>query len=156
MTSFKHLISLRFFRTLAVLACFAGAHISFANEEAAAGHEAKAEENIGIAQPEFDASKSFAPAKPKLAEPAAFAKVSGPVQLKWAAVDTATNYHVQVATDPNFKWILVEDHFVQPTEFTFSTGEAGKTYWWRVAAVKNNNKPTHMKSFFASSSFTVK
>lgn len=125
------------------------------NEGAAAeGHAAEAE-NIGIAQPQFEASKSFAPAKPKLVGPAPMATVSGQVTLKWEAVDSASDYHVQVATDPNFKWLVSEDHFVKGTEFNFAA-EAGKTYWWRVAARKADNKATHSKSFFASSTFTAK
>ena len=104
-----------------------------------------------------DASLSTIPAKPALVAPAFGAKVpAGSVALQWKAVDTAQVYHVQVASDANFKWIVQEDHFVKATEFQASGLEAGKSYYWRVAAVKSDNMTGTMKSNFAANSFLVK
>ena len=61
-------------------------------------------------QPDNDLSKSARPAKPELLEPSYRAKItSDAVTLKWSSVATASAYHLQVATDPNFKWLLVNE-----------------------------------------------
>ncbi|MCX7978851.1 MAG: fibronectin type III domain-containing protein [Bdellovibrionaceae bacterium] len=97
------------------------------------------------------------PAAPKLLEPATFAVVNGPeVSLGWQAVEGATSYHLQVATDPNFKWLKVDNANLVTTNFKFSGLEAGKFYYWRVAAFKAGNGPGYHKSPFSKSTFEVK
>ncbi len=122
-----------------------------ANEEAK-GHR----DNTALYPPTVkNAEKSTAPAPPQLQHPEFMAKVPTATNLKWAASETADVYHLQVATDANFKWLQVDDHNVKQTEFSLKNLEPGKKYYWRVAAWKNGNMPGTNKSFFASSSFTT-
>lgn len=102
------------------------------------------------AQPE----KRDVPAKPDLASPAYFSQVKGDkATLQWKAVAGASEYHVQVAKDPNFKWLVANEYHYKTTSFEATGLEAGKQYFWRVAAVKENNWSTFKKSFFATSMF---
>ncbi|MNL55727.1 hypothetical protein D3C87_1791590 [compost metagenome] len=103
-----------------------------------------------------DLAKGKAPAKAKLVGPAYFSTVNGDsTQLSWEAVEGADVYHVQVATDANFKWLVAEDFTVKATNFQVSKLEAGKHYFWRVAGVKEDNASTHRKAFFATSMFAT-
>ncbi len=100
---------------------------------------------------------SARPEQTTLAEPKFLAKVpAGTVQLKWSETAGATNYHVQVATDPNFKWLVINDHWIKTNSFDFIAAEAGKRYFWRVASVKNDNISMYTKSLFVSSAFDSK
>ena len=97
------------------------------------------------------------PSKVTLQEPAALAKVSGTsVTLKWDAGQGADSYHVQVATDPNFKWLVANEPFHKGTTFDVSGLEAGKQYFWRVAGMKSDNSPEYQKGPFVFSSFEAK
>lgn len=95
------------------------------------------------------------PAAPKLVGPSYFAKMNNNATLTWEAVPTATNYHLQVATDPNFKWLVVEQYNLEQTTFQVDSLEAGKHYYWRVLAVKRDNVASWMKSAWAGSMFTT-
>jgi len=140
---------------------------SFANEEAhttksaheaaAAAHGPKNDPNKLFPQPKMNKTKSTPPAKTELIEPAFMAQIPGTtVTLKWNAVDTAENYHLQVATGPNFKWLKVNENFVKRPSYDLSGLEAGHKYYWRVAAVKNSNDPMYIKGPFEVSSFETK
>ena len=101
-----------------------------------------------------DPEKSNVPAKPELAGPAYFSKIDADkTTLTWKAVPTADEYHVQVATDPNFKWLTANEYHVKDTTFEATNLVPGKHYYWRVAAVKSTNWSTFRKSFFAMSMF---
>jgi hypothetical protein len=92
----------------------------------------------------------------KLTAPKFLAKVSGAsTKLEWSAVEGASSYHVQVATDPNFKWLVANDAFVKTNSFEATQLEAGKHYYWRVASVKSQNDSMFTKSLFVSSVFTT-
>lgn len=144
------------------LVLFATLTLSTASFAAAEGHDAHEggahRDNTALfPQPKADPSKASAPAQAKLLEPAFRSAVSGDsVTLKWASVPTADVYHVQVATDPNFKWLKTDDHTVKGTELTVDGLEKGKTYFWRVAAWKNSNMAATNKGTFSSSSFETK
>ena len=104
-----------------------------------------------------DLAKSTRPTKAEPTSPKFLATVAaGAVNLEWQATEGATNYHVQVATDPQFKWLVANDHFVKTTNFNFAQAEAGKRYFWRVASVKDQNESAFTKSNFVSSAFNVK
>lgn len=126
-------------------------------EEAAhgGGHGGLTEKmNALFPQPKADPAKNQVPAKPELAGPSYFASIKGDkATLTWKAVAGADEYHVQVATDPNFKWLVANDYSVKGTSFEATALEAGKHYYWRVAAVKTSNWDTFRKSFFAMSMF---
>ncbi|WP_413558914.1 fibronectin type III domain-containing protein [Bdellovibrio sp. HCB209] len=94
------------------------------------------------------------PAKPELTSPDYFAAIKGEtVTLKWKEAKDAQEYHVQVATDANFKWLVADDQHVKATTFDVTKLEAGKHYFWRVASVRPNNWSTFRKSYFAMSMF---
>lgn len=137
---------------------FAKEHAAADAHAAAPAHgSAKSDPGKLFPQPQMNKSKSTPPKKTELIEPAFQAQVPGTsVTLKWNAVDTAENYHLQVATDPNFKWLKVDDNFVKRPSFDVTGLEAGKKYYWRVAAVKNSNDPMFIKGPFEVSSFETK
>ncbi len=105
------------------------------------------------------ADKKFAtkPAKVKLVEPKNLAQINAStVELKWEAVENATSYRVQVATDANFKWLVSEALDVQETNYSASGLEKGKQYFWRVAGVKRDNDAGYTQGHFTWSSFEIK
>jgi hypothetical protein len=119
---------------------------------AAGGHDKPHHKVFPPPQANLELSKK--PAKPELVEPAALAKISGPsVTLKWKGAEGAEKYHLQVATDPNFKWLIEDQKTLTETSFNFSKAEPGKNYFWRVASVKSSNEPGFTKSYFTHSSF---
>jgi hypothetical protein len=131
---------------------------TLASEESHGGHggheELSKKMNSLFPEKEANLAARKAPEKPALTSPAYFAAIKGnAVKLEWKASEGAEEYHVQVATDPNFKWLVTENFAVKGTSFDLSTLEAGKQYYWRVAAVKPNNWSTFRKSFFATSMF---
>ncbi|MCK6599170.1 MAG: fibronectin type III domain-containing protein [Bdellovibrionaceae bacterium] len=135
---------------------------SSAADKASNGNEhgsvSKAKHDPGslFPQPKQNKDKSTPPAKTTLGEPAFMAKISGPkATLKWSAVSGAENYHLQVATDPNFKWLKVDDQFQKNTTYELTGLEAGKSYYWRVAAVKNSNDSMYIKGDYEKSMFEV-
>lgn len=81
---------------------------------------------------------------------------AGNVKLEWSAAEGATGYHLQIATDSNFKWLIIDDPLVKTNSFDFSKAEAGQRYFWRVSSTKYENKTTFTKSLFTSSAFDVK
>lgn len=122
----------------------------------AAGDGLTQKMNSLFPKPKADPSKREVPVAPVLSAPKAFSKVSGgKASLTWGEVAGASEYHVQVATDPNFKWLVNNDYHVKATNFETAALEAGKTYYWRVAAVKTSNWDTFRKSVFAHSTFVA-
>ena len=104
--------------------------------------------------PQADLSKSARPAKPELLEPAYRAEVtSDSTTLKWSPVAMADAYNLQLATDPAFKWLVVNEELYKGTSFEAKGLEKGKHYFWRVAALKTDNAPTFMKGWFSLSTF---
>ncbi len=117
----------------------------------------KSDPNKLFPPPKMNKAKTTPPKKTELIEPVFMAQVPGTsVTLKWNAVDTAENYHLQVATDATFKWLKVDDHFVKRPSYDLTQLETGKIYFWRVAAVKNSNDAMYIKGPFESSSFEIK
>ncbi|MEK6627687.1 MAG: fibronectin type III domain-containing protein [Bdellovibrionota bacterium] len=96
------------------------------------------------------------PTTVELSSPKFLSKLSGPAKLEWKAATGANAYHVQIATDPNFKWLVIDEHFVKTTSFEFTNPTSNTQYFWRVAAINTNNEAMFTKSNFASSAFTVK
>lgn len=108
-------------------------------------------------QPVQNPSVTVRPLTVKLNAPAFLGHVSaGSVKLEWAASTGATGYHLQIATDSNFKWLVVNDAHVTGTSYDFGQAETGKTYFWRVAATNYANNSMYTKSLFVSSVFDVK
>lgn len=109
--------------------------------------------DIGVHQPPVVREKGMIPGKVTLSQPKALAKISGnSVALKWEKMDGVV-YHVQVAKDPRYKWIVTENHEVSGESFEVSNLEAGQQYFWRVAARKPGNDAGYTKGAFTASSF---
>jgi hypothetical protein len=126
------------------------AHITLASESKSG------EMNKLFPPPQPTAGATIEPSKVTLEAPTYFAKVNGSeVTLKWSAAEGADFYHLQLATDPNFKWLVTNEFAVKGTSFQAINLEAGKQYFWRVLSVKNNNAQTHRKSVFATSMFAT-
>ncbi len=96
------------------------------------------------------------PAAVELTAPKFLAKVSGEAKLEWKAAKGANSYHIQVATDPNFKWLVAQEQMLKITSFSFTKTESGKKYYWRVAAFNSDNDAMYTKSNFTSSVFVAK
>jgi hypothetical protein len=110
-----------------------------------------------LGQHPLDRSLTTRPSKVTLESPEAFAKIQGgTATLKWTESKGADSYHVQVATDPNFKWLIKNENFYKGTTMDLSGLEAGKQYFWRVAGMKADNQPEYLKGFFTMSSFEAR
>lgn len=104
-----------------------------------------------------DVAKKERPAKPKLSEPGYKTVVkSDSVVLKWENVETANAYHVQVATDPAFKWLVSDNWNVTGNSFEQKELKPGTSYFWRVAAIRSANEATFMKGWFSVNTFVTK
>lgn len=132
---------------------FANAPAKPETESKSEGHS-KSEHSFEIYQPHV-ANKSVAtePEKVTLLAPAFEAKVDGSTVLKWKASASADKYLVQLATDANFKWLVVNEANYTKTELEVKGLEKGKNYYWRVFAIKSNNEPGYMKSPATKSMF---
>lgn len=96
------------------------------------------------------------PAVTKLVSPKFLSAVSAPTaKLEWAPAAGANSYHVQVATDPNFKWLVANETLLQSNTFEVSGLEPGKKYFWRVASMNSANDASYIKSLFVDSAFTT-
>lgn len=122
------------------------------------GHHALEERmNALFPQPQPQFERRDVPVGPVLTAPAFYASVAGDkALLQWKPVEGADTYHVQVATDAEFKWLVFNNANLKETSFEVTGLEAGKNYFWRVAAVRNNNWSTFRKSAFARSMFTTR
>ncbi len=141
-----------------VLTVFASTAIAAGGGEHGGGHGGLTEKMNALfppKQPKLE--KRAVPAVPELSAPNFYSAVKGnKVTLNWNKIDTATEYHIQVSTEPTFsnaKNMVINDYHVKDTNFEVSNLEAGKHYYWRVAAVNVNNWSTFRKSAFASSMF---
>lgn len=123
-----------------------------------AGHDhAPTKLHVGVKQPDVIKEKATLPGKVEIVEPQPLSKVTGAtVTLKWKPSQGATVYHIQVATDPRFKWLVSENHNVAGESYEVSNLQQGQQYFWRVAGRAPENDASWTKGFFATSSFEVK
>lgn len=121
---------------------------------AGSGHEAG--HGPGIPQPKPILHLGQPPKAPTLVSPAPLSVVTGKsVELQWTPEPEAFTYHVQVAKDPMFKWLIHENHDVKENRYTVSDLPNG-TIFWRVFSQKPQNQAGLWKSPGAWSSFEVK
>ncbi len=107
-----------------------------------------------FAPPKPDLSKSARPGRPDLLEPSYRAQIQeDSTLLKWSDVPTADAYHLQVATDPNFKWLIVNEQSLKATSYEVKGLMKSNHYFWRVAAIKLDNVSNFMKGWFSLSLF---
>lgn len=139
---------------LSLISCLLLISFGALAEEHAEGKQHR--DNTGLfPQPQADvAVRGTAPASPELTAPAFQSKITASeIALTWKASAGADAYHVQVATDPNFKWLKADEHWVKDTTFQVKDLEKGKHYYWRVAPWKNGNTAATNKGTFAISAF---
>ncbi len=144
--------------SLIFIQSFSGFAAGPASSEGGHGQSGKSHrDNTALFPPQVaDKSRSTPPQQAKLISPKFMQKVTSDKQkLEWSASPTADAYHIQVATDPNFKWLVAEDHWVKTTSFEVSGLQKGKHYYWRVASVKSDNDSMAMKNNFISSMFSA-
>ncbi len=126
------------------------------HESAEASHESNHHNTNFFPKKQADKTKASRLAQVELLEPKALSSVSGTsVTLKWKAVEGADNYRVQVATDPNFKWLVTQKDFLKETSLQVDGLQAGNHYFWRVYPWKDDNDPSWMSGFGNWSSFEV-
>ncbi len=124
---------------------------------AKAGHgDLSTEMNSLFPEKQKNLKVSTRPEVVELTTPKFLSKVAGEIKLEWKPTLGADSYHLQVATDPNFKWLVVQDQAIKATGFNFTKAEAGKKYYWRVAAYNSRNDSMYTKSNFSSSVFVAK
>ncbi len=107
-------------------------------------------------KPVNDLENSKIPGATELIEPAFSSTVSGSTVLKWKDAKDAQNYHVQVATDPNFKWLVTNEYMYKGTSLEVKNLEAGKHYYWRVAATNQTKWDGSTHGYFSKSIFETK
>jgi hypothetical protein len=56
-----------------------------------------------------------------------------PVALDWTPRGFVNSYHLQVATDPEFNTLVVDESQVMETPYLLETLEVGTAYYWRVS-----------------------
>lgn len=119
----------------------------------------KRETQVAAIMPEKqkDAAQSNRPAAVKLVSPQFLAQIAGnSAKLEWTADSKAKFYHIQVSKDAGFNnrsMYVADEKWVQGTSFEVTNLEPGKKYFWRVAAVNNENDSMFTKSLFVSSAF---
>ncbi len=117
------------------------------------GAKAHKDWNEVFKQPMSNTALSQIPEQTQLLEPEFLTQVKvDEVTLKWKPVEGA-KYHLQVATDPNFKWLVVNDHLVDYTEYALKSLQPNQQYFWRVFTQKPENTRTFTKGLAVSSSF---
>lgn len=125
--------------------------------EAGAGKSSHRDNKALFPTPMANLDKSKMPEKVKLLTPAFASAISGAsTELKWNATSGQNSYHVQVAKDPNFKWLLVDTPLYKSTSLAVSGLEPGMHYYWRVAATAEGNWPSTLKGPFSVSMFQTK
>jgi hypothetical protein len=107
-------------------------------------------------QPKANLENAKSPGAVELIEPAFFSTVAGQTTLKWKEAADAENYHLQVATDPNYKWLVADEHFYKGTSYELKNLEAGKHYYWRVAATNQSKWAGSTHGYFSKSMFETK
>jgi hypothetical protein len=123
---------------------------------AAMNKEGSIDMNALFPPPQANLSLGELPGKPELTAPSFFQKIKDTkVTLEWKAVATAESYHVQVATDPSFKWLVKEEQLFKGTTLEVTGLEGGKHYFWRVSGMKPENKNGYIQSSFSSSMFAT-
>ncbi len=106
-------------------------------------------------QPEPNLAKSQPPAAAKLVSPGFMEKLSGPeVTLKWESAPSALS-HLQVATDVNFKWLLVDQPLMSAHEYTVKQLTPNQRYFWRVYTQQPENHPSYTRGAPSVSNFEV-
>jgi len=73
-----------------------------------------------------------------------------PAALDWTPRGFVNCYHVQVATDPAFNTLVVDEMEVRDTPYLVEALEAGTTYYWRVSTI-NDAGPSE----WSQASFTM-
>ncbi len=137
-----------------VLALFLGSH-AFAESEHADSSVGHGSGKV-FPRPGNDPENSKSPGAIELLEPAFSATVTGPAILKWKEGADAETYHLQVATDPNFKWLVADEHMYKGTTFEIKNLEAGLHYYWRVAGTNQQKWPGSTNGSFSKSMFEAK
>ncbi|MCX7674458.1 MAG: fibronectin type III domain-containing protein [Bdellovibrionaceae bacterium] len=124
--------------------------LSFAGSGHKTGH------GPGIPQPQSILHLGQAPKAPTLVSPAPLSIVASKnVELQWTPEPEAFTYHVQVAKDPMFKWLIHENHEVKENRYSVTDLPRG-TIFWRVFSQKPQNQAGLWKSSAAWSSFEVR
>jgi len=100
--------------------------------------------------------KAMSPSAIKKLSPAFFSSInSNTVKLSWTQSAGAKLYHLQIAEDANFKWLVVDKNMFEGTSFEFTNFKPASHYYWRVAGINPDNKESYIKGPFSSSMFEV-
>ncbi|MES3036344.1 MAG: hypothetical protein V4736_00430 [Bdellovibrionota bacterium] len=133
-------------------------HVQKGTHSSSTPHGESARDNSALFPPKVaNKNLSSVAAATTLQSPNFMAHVpaSAPVQLKWSAVEGVSNYHLQVSTDPNFKWLVVDETLLKDTQFQVKAVEAGRHYYWRVAGMKPENDAGYLKGPYVKSMFAA-
>ena len=121
----------------------------------AASRHQTAHAGPGIPQPQPILHLGQPPKPPTLVSPAPLSVInSKTVELQWTKEPEAFTYHVQVAKDPMFKWLIHEHHEVKDNRYLVTDLPTGQVFW-RVFSQKPQNQAGLWKSPAAWSSFEV-
>ena len=117
------------------------------------GEHAEKDWNEIFKQPVANKDLSQFPAQSQILEPCFLSQVKGTeVTLKWKAVE-GVKYHLQVATDPNYKWLVANEPLVNFTEYALKDLKPNQQYFWRVFTQKPDNQRGYTKGLAVGSEF---
>lgn len=119
------------------------------SSEAPAAHDW----NKVFPQPTPNLALGTIPPSSEIVAPAYMSKVpAGEVTLKWKPVPHVM-YHLQVATDPNYKWLVADEKLITYTEYKLKAAKPNQQYFWRIYTQATDNKPGYTKGAAVSSEF---
>lgn len=78
------------------------------------------------------------PLAPSLLSPADSSITPCQNTFTWVGLNNTIKYNIQVATDPAFLQLVIDDSTVTGTSFTSTSLNCNSWYYWRVRAMRNN------------------
>ena len=83
-------------------------------------------------------------------EPAGVVNETLPVVLDWTGRGFVNSYHLQVATDPEFNALVVDEQGIKETPYVWKAAAAGTTYYWRVSTTNDAGPGEWSQASFAA------
>jgi len=106
-------------------------------------------------QPSPNLARGTIPNMTKIIAPAFMAQIpAAGTTLKWEQVP-GVFYHLQVATDANFKWLVSDQPMIKANEYEIKDLKPGQQYFWRVFTQNPENKNGYTKSAAVRSVFVT-
>jgi len=83
-------------------------------------------------------------------EPDAAVNEAQPVSLDWTPTGFVNSFHLQVATDPDFSELVIDEAGLKATPYVAQALEPGTTYHWRVSTTNDAGASQWSRSTFST------